>query len=165
MTLCPRKTNPIEMMHSLLIISATICSDTCGVNSICYGYLTSPSPFKCACEPGFASASTIQPNCTISCSQCSLFATCSSGLGINPCRCVSGYSGNGTVCSPINNCASNNGGCGSGSYCAYTGPGLSVCTCVAGTFSPNSNNTNCIALPSLCLQYLIFSKTHTITFL
>ncbi len=53
--------------------------------------------------------------------------TCQAGT----CTCPAGYSGTGTQCSDINECASNNGGCSSNATCTNTA-GSNTCACNSG---------------------------------
>ena len=62
------------------------------------------------------------------------------GPGTDSCACNAGYSGNGTTCSPINSCATNNGGCSSHATCTSTGPGTNSCACNSGYVG---NGTTC----------------------
>ncbi|KAE8615136.1 hypothetical protein XENTR_v10008418 [Xenopus tropicalis] len=52
--------------------------------------------------------------------------------GIARCQCASGFQGDGTVCSAVNACASNNGGCSDNAECRTTTPGNRICVCKWG---------------------------------
>uniref|UniRef100_A0A8D2NCU3 Stabilin 2 n=1 Tax=Zonotrichia albicollis TaxID=44394 RepID=A0A8D2NCU3_ZONAL len=48
------------------------------------------------------------------------------------CKCAAGFEGNGTFCTAIDACGSNNGGCSSKAECRRTSPGSRACVCSAG---------------------------------
>uniref|UniRef100_A0A8C3R7U3 Stabilin 2 n=1 Tax=Cyanoderma ruficeps TaxID=181631 RepID=A0A8C3R7U3_9PASS len=48
------------------------------------------------------------------------------------CKCAAGFEGNGTFCTAIDACESNNGGCSSKAECRRTTPGNRACVCRAG---------------------------------
>ncbi|CDQ97737.1 unnamed protein product [Oncorhynchus mykiss] len=48
------------------------------------------------------------------------------------CQCVAGFTGNGTVCTEVNLCATGNGGCAQIANCTKTLPGERTCTCPEG---------------------------------
>ncbi|KAM4748832.1 stabilin-2 [Rhinophrynus dorsalis] len=52
--------------------------------------------------------------------------------GSSYCQCAAGFEGNGTECSAINACATNNGGCSVNADCKRTNPGNRLCICKQG---------------------------------
>uniref|UniRef100_A0A8U8BRH3 Uncharacterized protein n=1 Tax=Geospiza parvula TaxID=87175 RepID=A0A8U8BRH3_GEOPR len=48
------------------------------------------------------------------------------------CKCAAGFEGNGTFCTAIDACGSNNGGCSSKAECRRTTPGNRACVCSTG---------------------------------
>ncbi|XP_072521836.1 stabilin-1 [Salminus brasiliensis] len=87
----------------------------------------------CECLPGFKKVGQI---CIGICSPniCDMNSECSyKGAGQFECKCKDGYEGDGKVCTPVNPCAQNNGGCPAAStVCQYTGPGKAKCVCMSG---------------------------------
>uniref|UniRef100_A0A4W4EY57 Stabilin 1 n=1 Tax=Electrophorus electricus TaxID=8005 RepID=A0A4W4EY57_ELEEL len=92
----------------------------------------------CECLPGFKKVGHI---CTGIClpNVCDVNAECSyKERGQFQCKCKEGYEGDGELCTPINPCSQNNGGCPSNSTtCEYTGPGKARCVCMSGMEGSN----------------------------
>jgi hypothetical protein len=68
---------------------------------------------------------------------CATNSTCADGVCVSS-GCSAGYSWDGIVCTQINACATNNGGCGAHYLCASTGPGTNSCACLS-----NWSGTSC----------------------
>ncbi|KAJ8258317.1 hypothetical protein COCON_G00173290 [Conger conger] len=109
---------------------ATASCSNCTAYSYCKG---EGSQATCTCLPGFQKVGRI---CSGICSKniCDVNAECTYLGGRNfQCKCKAGYEGDGKVCSPVNPCSTNRGGCPANStICVYTGPGKSRCECMEG---------------------------------
>ena len=111
-------------------MTATICSDQCGVNSLCTGALDTGITYTCDCEAGLYSPTNDGMNC-ISVRGCAANSTnCNSTSCFSPaaCQCNAGYilAPDNSTCVPID-CAINNGGCDQ--YCT-----LASCLCDIGYY-------------------------------
>jgi hypothetical protein len=51
-------------------------------------------------------------------------------------------------CTPINPCATNNGGCSPNATCTYTGPGMNTCACNTPDYSGNGYTCVCAGASS-----------------
>ncbi|KAI7790987.1 stabilin-1 precursor [Triplophysa rosa] len=107
-----------------------VCSPSCDVNAVCH-----PGN-QCECVPPYEGNGV---NCTVPdlCSEynggCHEQADClQTGINVT-CSCLTGYSGDGHVCSPINRCVEEaNGGCSDFAQCIFTGPNERRCECLQG---------------------------------
>ncbi|KAG7478130.1 hypothetical protein MATL_G00077190 [Megalops atlanticus] len=107
-----------------------ICTPECHLNAVC-----KPENI-CECEPlyeGDGRNCTAPDLCGDQNGGCHQDASCTQ-TGINvTCACLSGYSGDGYYCSPINRCVEEpNGGCSDFATCSFTGPNERQCECHAG---------------------------------
>ncbi|XP_028673278.2 stabilin-2 [Erpetoichthys calabaricus] len=88
---------------------------------------------SCECDVGWRGV-----NCDIkitedSCNNtCHTSANCLTSDGTSYCKCAAGFQGNGTYCTAVDACASNNGSCSSQAVCKRTTPGKRSCLCNAG---------------------------------
>nr|XP_015202668.1 PREDICTED: stabilin-1 [Lepisosteus oculatus] len=90
---------------------------------------------RCLCYKGWKGA-----NCTVEIVADACNGTCDPNanciterLGATPtCSCSAGYQGNGTFCTEINLCDTDNGGCSQYANCSETIPGERSCTCQEG---------------------------------
>jgi hypothetical protein len=64
------------------------------------------------------------------CTMCSANATCDP-VQEDPCTCKPGWQGNGRSCQDVDECATDNGGCGENGYCVNE-PGTFTCDCHSG---------------------------------
>ncbi|XP_017560296.1 stabilin-1 isoform X1 [Pygocentrus nattereri] len=120
------------------------CS-ACPANSYCKG-----GSVVCECLPNFKKVGQI---CTGICSPnvCDENAVCSYKAGQFQCACKAGYEGDGKICTPVNPCSQNNGGCPSNStVCEYKGPGKAKCVCMSGM--EGSNPAAGCTLKSACTE-------------
>ena len=129
-------------------ITASMCSDYCGPNTLCTGAIVPNPVFSCACMSGFESLTGNGQNC-VAINQCGLSnggcqQICTyTGPGTSTCSCKANYTlgSDKFFCSAINNCVSNNGGCQQ--VCNMTGPATSKCSCFSN-FTQIDNNATCI---------------------
>ena len=118
------------------LFSVHQCLDSCGVNSICTGALTSFARPNCTCLPGYASIYNNNSFCyaitTCAVSNGGCQDICADTIDGVVCSCFKGYSLSNDLrsCSPVNGCLTNNGGCDQS--CTYSSPGVVNCTCSAG---------------------------------
>ena len=49
-----------------------------------------------------------------------MYANCTNTVGSRSCACKNGYTGNGLLCSDIDECLTSNGGCNSSATCTNT---------------------------------------------
>ena len=70
-----------------------------------------------------------------SCQACSDNATCSNTDGSFTCACNSGWEGDGTGCTDIIECLTDNGGCGDATYytCTNNAGAAPTCACLTDT--------------------------------
>nr|XP_023690960.1 stabilin-1-like [Paramormyrops kingsleyae] len=89
----------------------------------------------CECLPGFKRTGTTCSGDVCSTNVCHPNAECMNLDGRNyQCTCKDGYQGDGKLCTPINPCDMNNGGCPTNSTnCVYVSPAKSRCECKSGT--------------------------------
>uniref|UniRef100_A0A673VS04 Stabilin 1 n=1 Tax=Salmo trutta TaxID=8032 RepID=A0A673VS04_SALTR len=114
----------------LKIEKKLVCSPECHSNAVCL-----PENI-CLCQSQYVGDGL---NCTAPdlCAEynggCHEHAAClQTDLQVN-CTCLSGYEGDGSVCSPINRCvAETNGGCSDFATCLFTGPNERQCECLDG---------------------------------
>ncbi|CAB1353161.1 unnamed protein product [Coregonus sp. 'balchen'] len=114
----------------LKIEKKLVCSPECHSNAVCL-----PNNI-CLCQSQYVGDGF---NCTAPdlCAEynggCHQHAAClQTDLQVN-CTCLSGYEGDGSVCSPINRCvAETNGGCSDFATCLFTGPNERQCECLDG---------------------------------
>ncbi|KAG8439430.1 hypothetical protein GDO86_005587 [Hymenochirus boettgeri] len=88
----------------------------------------------CECEVGWKGVKCDTAITEDKCNKtCHTSANCiTKGDGNSHCLCAFGFEGNGTSCSAVNACASNNGGCSEYADCRRTTPGNRMCVCKAG---------------------------------
>jgi hypothetical protein len=95
----------------------------------------SVASYACICTYGWSGAdcsNMVYHNCTASMNDCDSNALCAvtgTGTGQHTCTCNYGYTGNGTTCTNIDECASTP--CMNGGTCV-DGIGLYTCTCAVG---------------------------------
>ncbi|XP_023995250.1 stabilin-2-like [Salvelinus sp. IW2-2015] len=114
----------------LKIEKKLVCSPECHSNAVCL-----PDNI-CLCQSQYVGDGL---NCTAPdlCAEynggCHQHAAClQTDLQVN-CTCLSGYEGDGYVCSPINRCVTEtNGGCSDFATCLFTGPNERQCECLDG---------------------------------
>jgi hypothetical protein len=81
--------------------------------------------------------------CAVNNGGCDANATCSKGIPassfpsemppVQPvCTCKPGYEGDGEICTAIDPCKVDNGGCSPNATCTNTGPGTNTCACNSG---------------------------------
>ena len=98
--------------------------------------------------------------CTSQCGNNSLCSGQLSPSAVYNCSCRAGFSLNPTIskyCMPVNNCATENGGCAQA--CVFDGPSLSHCACDIGYSMVNSTCTpinNCQSSNGGCDQNCVF---------
>jgi len=83
---------------------------------------------SCAFRSGVgAGDAAVDSTVPITCGRltCDPHATCTNGGAGATCTCATGYAGDGMTCSPVDPCATGNGGCAAA--CVMTGPGMSAC--------------------------------------
>uniref|UniRef100_A0A8C9RKG4 Stabilin 1 n=1 Tax=Scleropages formosus TaxID=113540 RepID=A0A8C9RKG4_SCLFO len=95
---------------------------------------------ECECLPGFRKTGT---TCT---------GNKDSFIHLNyRCKCKDGYQGNGMLCTPVNPCDTDNGGCPANSTsCVYVSPGKSRCECKSG-MEGSSPSLGC-RLKNVCVE-------------
>ena len=71
----------------------------------------------------------VEPDANPACGTCSPFASCP----VDTCVCNDGFTGDGEVCSDVNECLMNNGGCSANATCTNVSGGF-WCGCTAGFF-------------------------------
>lgn len=106
----------------------------------------------CSCEGSFCSSCTVD-RVTLehqSCVECSNARALFEGSCFDDCNSFTGYElvGSGPIgrqCLPINNCDTDNGGCGGNSTCTFIGPGTNDCECFTN-FTGTDEGTNCEAI-------------------
>ncbi|XP_052382111.1 stabilin-1 isoform X3 [Oncorhynchus keta] len=114
----------------LKIEKKLVCSPECHSNAVCQ------AGNICLCQSQYVGDGL---NCTAPdlCAEynggCHQHAAClQTDLQVN-CTCLSGYEGDGSVCSPINRCVTEtNGGCSDFATCLFTGPNERQCECLDG---------------------------------
>uniref|UniRef100_A0A8C7EZ97 Stabilin 1 n=1 Tax=Oncorhynchus kisutch TaxID=8019 RepID=A0A8C7EZ97_ONCKI len=114
----------------LKIEKKLVCSPECHSNAVCQ------ADNICLCQSQYVGDGL---NCTAPdlCAEynggCHQHAAClQTDLQVN-CTCLSGYEGDGSVCSPINRCVTEtNGGCSDFATCLFTGPNERQCECLDG---------------------------------
>lgn len=100
--------------------------------------------FSCSCNSGFTGGSCNDINeCATANGGCSPLAGCTNDPGTYACgACPSGYTGNGFVCTDINDCAdNNNGSCDPLTTCTNT-PGSRTCGACPGGYT-GTGDTAC----------------------
>ena len=109
------------------------CGDDCAANS---------------CQEGSPNGAPGLQSCTA----CGSNAVCAAGQPNDKCTCNAGYTGNGTACADVDECALKTAGCDANAYCNNTAGGY-ACTCNAG-YSGNgtacADVDECAAAPSPC---------------
>ncbi|XP_045623432.1 cubilin [Procambarus clarkii] len=136
--------------------TAATGTELCGAHGICIPSARGRFPYSCICDEGWKSGndtpacvdvdecrSTSRPHCSTNpLVQCVNYP---GGFTCGP--CPQGYSGDGFVCSDVNECDINNGGCSPYSICYNTVGGRRCGPCAAGY---TGDGVTCYQAPSPC---------------
>uniref|UniRef100_A0A8C9WI31 Stabilin 2 n=1 Tax=Scleropages formosus TaxID=113540 RepID=A0A8C9WI31_SCLFO len=125
-TLCTDSSSPLNRLSSCLLVGL-VCS--C-VHGICNRGINGDG--RCTCFSGYKA-----PDCTQELPKCAALGCSSNGrciedahTGVLACRCLPGYEGDGTRCTPINPCMQKV--CHQNAVCSILGPNQYSCTCAEG---------------------------------
>ena len=140
-----------DMIDEGLMCGSGVCTIACGANASCAGNNV------CVCSGGYVSAggTCVDVNeCVAGTDGCDDSPdACVNTIGGFMCVCPSGYMGNGVGlngCQDIDECATNNGGCGAASaWTCMNTPGSFTC---ADVDECASNTDNCSATPDACVN-------------
>ena len=108
---------------SLACISVNFCAmpsrGGCARNAVCAW--SASTGVACTCRPGFLGNGSVfcQSQTPPTCFCTDAYQQCNSN---SQCVCIAGYAIQGGVCTAINACLTNNGGCPTTSVCTSTGP-------------------------------------------
>jgi hypothetical protein len=111
----------------LFALAIAACGDVTGPNQ--NGNADADVSMSTDGGAGGGGDATDAPDANPACVNCSPFASCP----VDMCVCNQGFTGDGEVCSDVNECLTNNGGCDTNATCMNESGGFS-CTCAAGYF-------------------------------